>query len=618
MRHLTQSGFILVAMLAVSVHADETLTPRHADYRDPVWIERGLIGVDSYGITGNHVPGTNGDVIWYDFPGPNGRYKVELGAVLEPDGDSPYKFYINGVEKDSGNYPYSTGSLDCNSSTYELADLDLGEYDINNGDTIKYWASSVYPCGTSHGQYSRFYRIRFTLLNQPQDNTPPSVPTGLRGTGTTNTSMTLAWDASSDAESGISGYNIYFGSTLKKSSDGTRTSTTITGLQRNTTYANITVSAVNGRQLESAKSSSIDVTTANESAPAGTMFYRAADGVTANGMMMMSNYSGALGLHALYGTIGNRTAPETTDSKVTFTVDIPSSGNWYAWGRFLFESDGQNNSFWIVVDGGSAQRFGNGEHLFGSWHWEGYMDQGHINLGNLSAGEHTITIYAREPSEQSLLDVLCLTPSSTYVPNDADVDFVNVQPITLLAPVGGETYTAGGNLTIEWTAVQSQVSEVDLFLSTDEGEHWTLLNPSSSVSASAAEWGSFDWPIPADTTSTLCLVKVENYNDRNVSVQSPAVFTIQPGAGVYGFGPLSRSALRGVRLRHVTGGLEVAVSGAGAVSAALLDLRGRTVASLDGAAPMRAVLPVDVRAGVYFLRITAGGSTQTLAVRGMR
>ncbi|MFG6197730.1 fibronectin type III domain-containing protein [Nonomuraea sp. JJY05] len=56
------------------------------------------------------------------------------------------------------------------------------------------------------------------------DSTPPSVPANLRLTGMTPTSVTVAWDASTDDSSGVAGYTTYINST-EKGSTSSRTAT---------------------------------------------------------------------------------------------------------------------------------------------------------------------------------------------------------------------------------------------------------------------------------------------------------------------------------------------------------------------------------------------------------
>lgn len=65
------------------------------------------------------------------------------------------------------------------------------------------------------------------------DTTPPSVPGNLRVTGTTSSSISLAWNASSD-NVGVTGYDVYRGSSLVTTVSGT--SYTDTGLAANTSY----------------------------------------------------------------------------------------------------------------------------------------------------------------------------------------------------------------------------------------------------------------------------------------------------------------------------------------------------------------------------------------------
>ncbi|WP_438348090.1 fibronectin type III domain-containing protein [Paenibacillus sp. FA6] len=67
------------------------------------------------------------------------------------------------------------------------------------------------------------------------DTQAPSAPSNLQATGTTTSSITLAWNASSD-NVGVTGYDVYRGSTLVGNVLGSTLSYTNTGLNANTTY----------------------------------------------------------------------------------------------------------------------------------------------------------------------------------------------------------------------------------------------------------------------------------------------------------------------------------------------------------------------------------------------
>ncbi|MET1053596.1 MAG: RICIN domain-containing protein [Mycetocola sp.] len=94
----------------------------------------------------------------------------------------------------------------------------------------------------------------------------PSAPTGLSFSGTTATSTTLNWTASTD-DVDVTGYDVYRGTTLVGSTTGD-TSLIITGLSSSTAYS-YTVRARDGAEHTSASSAVASVTTLAVSAPSG-------------------------------------------------------------------------------------------------------------------------------------------------------------------------------------------------------------------------------------------------------------------------------------------------------------------------------------------------------------
>jgi chitodextrinase len=91
-----------------------------------------------------------------------------------------------------------------------------------------------------------------------RDTVPPSVPGSLRSTGATSNSISLAWNASTDDNSGVTGYALYRNGTKIATVAGT--SYTNTGLTSNTAYT-YTVRAEDGAGNVSADSNTLSVST---------------------------------------------------------------------------------------------------------------------------------------------------------------------------------------------------------------------------------------------------------------------------------------------------------------------------------------------------------------------
>ena len=93
------------------------------------------------------------------------------------------------------------------------------------------------------------------------DTTPPSTPGTPTASAVGQTSVTLNWSASTDAESGIAGYDVVrvAGDSLQIVATSTTTSATVTGLSASTAYT-FRVTARNGAKLSST-SSPVTVTT---------------------------------------------------------------------------------------------------------------------------------------------------------------------------------------------------------------------------------------------------------------------------------------------------------------------------------------------------------------------
>jgi chitinase len=141
------------------------------------------------------------------------------------------------------------------------------------------WNGSIAPGGSVVPGYDAAYTGTFVaptncLINggscagggsppPPADTTAPTVPAGLRSTGTTSSSVALAWTASSD-NVGVTGYDVFRDGTLATTVTGT--SATVAGLTASTAYS-FAVAAGDAAGNSSARSAAVSVTTAAGGTP---------------------------------------------------------------------------------------------------------------------------------------------------------------------------------------------------------------------------------------------------------------------------------------------------------------------------------------------------------------
>jgi len=165
--------------------------------------------------------------------------------------------------------------------------------------------------------------------------------------------------------------------------------------------------------------------------PAATYTNKTFNGAMTSGTQYTSDTSSPPDADPLADSIVGQCIYADTDADsgtdwVEYTVEIPTTGTWYAWGRFYYPGapgSDDPNSFWIRVDDGTEAIFGN-EFRYQQWQWDGdsgIAEPEALRLGTIEAGTHRVRIRAREADRVigPRLDMLLLTNNSRCIPSDA-------------------------------------------------------------------------------------------------------------------------------------------------------------------------------------------------------
>lgn len=248
----------------------------------------------------------------------------------------------------------------------------------------------------------------------------------------------------------------------------------------------------------------------------------------------------------------------------TITVNVSNGTNG---GSFHLELDGQDITG--AIEGSTGEYFT----------WEDIV----VSDVALSAGTHVLTLEFDQTGHI--------------------IDYIDVQApapaIEVLSPNGGEEYTLGENLIVEWTCDETKVTDVIIEFSPDNGKSWTSLAPEGSIDMSSPDWGRLEVGLTTDHLSDQAIVKITEYGGSR-SDASDGVFAVSNASTITtparnAHGPAGK--LRAVPIRG--GVVLTAAGGQSAIPVTLLDMRGRTVFRSDGLVNTQ----VRLQPGTYIVEV---------------
>jgi endonuclease I/chitodextrinase len=131
--------------------------------------------------------------------------------------------------------------------------------------------------------------VNGTTATPTSDTQAPTTPSSLAATGTTTSTVSLSWLASTD-NVGVTGYNVYMNGVLKTTVTGL--TTTISGLTASTTYSFYVIAKDAAGNL-SAASNTINATTSTAATATELFFSEYIEGSSNNKALEIANLTGA-------------------------------------------------------------------------------------------------------------------------------------------------------------------------------------------------------------------------------------------------------------------------------------------------------------------------------------
>lgn len=189
------------------------------------------------------------------------------------------------------------------------------------------------------------------LVAGSADTTAPTAPTALTASGTTTTTTNLSWTAATD-NVGVTGYDVYQGTTLKGSS--TTTSFAVTGLTAATAYT-FSVKAKDAAGNVSASSNVVNVTTSSTS-----VTYCASKGNSVADeyidYVALRNVANTTGANAGYGNFTSLVANLPYGSNtITYSAGFTGSAYTEFWSVWIdYNKNGTFETTEQVVSGSSS------------------------------------------------------------------------------------------------------------------------------------------------------------------------------------------------------------------------------------------------------------------------
>ncbi|WNG52354.1 chitinase [Archangium minus] len=403
-------------------------------------------------------------------------------------------------------------------------------------DTVTY-AGKGYECRQAHqslpGWEPPYVAALWLEKTGSSDTQAPSAPSGLTSTSKSSTSVSLSWNASTD-NIGVTGYEVFSGSTLAASTTGT--SATVSGLSPNTTYT-FTVKARDAAGNRSAASSAFSVTTdpqiADTQAPTAPTSLRAT-GTTSNSVSLTWSASNDnVGVTGYEVFSGSTLAATTTGTSATVSGLSPSTT--YTFTVKARDAAG-NRSASSVSASATTLATSTGDIpskiLIGYWH-NFDNGSGFIRLRNVSPKWDVINVSFAEPTNGATGGTIGFTPyNSTEADFKADVAYLKSQGKKVLISIGG----ANGQVRLETEAartafVNSMISIIEKY--GFDGMDIDFEGHSLQLNAGDSDFKNPTTPLIKNLISAIRAIR-DHFGSKFVLTMAPETFFVQLGYSFYG------------------------------------------------------------------------------------
>jgi hypothetical protein len=192
-------------------------------------------------------------------------------------------------------------------------------------------------------------------------------------------------------------------------------------------------------------------------------------------------------------------------------------------------------------------------------------------------------------------------------------------PLTILAPLGGDKLVVGQPFVVRWCADTSEIPSLDVELSTDKGKTWGFISPSQHISKDvpAGAWTHWSWTVPdsfvaenvtKSCVSTTCLMRISNYSHPGLFSRSDSVFTISPRGAVALVRAHAEMVRYGISATLSAQGLRVKAASGGNHRVEILSSKGAVIARFQGRGQCSYCVGANrISAGIYIIRMKADG-----------
>lgn len=440
------------------------------------------------------------------------------------------------------------------------------------------------------------------------DTQPPSIPNNLAATSTGMTSLSIAWDESSDNE-GVARYEVFIDGEL--AGETAAASYTVENLEAATDYA-LTVRALDEAGNASEHTAPLRATTAD--LPYVAVPFRVNAGGDAVGEYRADKAWSDNGDYGYTGSPSMTAAEEpvaNTDQDAVFQSML--------YDNFGYRIRVRPGAYDVTL-------------LFAEfWRGEAGLRVFSVDLGErraavdpidvaAAAGEASAYRVTTRVSVQS--DVLDITFDRQGVEGKTDpiLSGIVIAPAAayrITSPQPSETFQAGETMHIRWETDMSIVGDANIFISPDQGRNWLNIGFEDALNQESAYWEDVPWEVPArlegvSLVGKQCLLKIQDYEGNN-AVMLDGGFSVVDAASV-GVRASAASAPTSLLLHGLGAAARFRVRTPGAYVFTVTSVDGRTVYHREGSG--HALISISnemIGPGVYLATLQAGAQRQSRA-----